>query len=212
MVELRSGPSGPSARRRTGRAGILPIAAAILALLGTGPAFAQVGPPAPSGNAAKSPAAAGAKDQAKTDDAEDEGVVTNFDDWSVRCIQPDGQLKRCVMSQVIVEKESQKPVVHMSAGFVPDSAVPVMQIAVPLGVYLPAGIALNVDEEQLVHRGFEVCSPSGCQLLVVLSGELLEKLKKGDKAEIAFQDAARQNVGVPASLKGFTAAYNALIK
>ena len=45
---------------------------------------------------------------------------------------------------------------------------------------------------------------------MALEGELLENLKSGRLAKVAFQDSRQQQITVPISLAGFTAAFAAL--
>ncbi|NWG46099.1 MAG: invasion associated locus B family protein [Alphaproteobacteria bacterium] len=180
-------------RRRT--AGTL-AAALVCAGLLAGPALAEVGPPAPEG---VGKAAEGPKPER-----------TQHDDWMLECVKPEGGLKRCAMAQNVVAKENKQPVLGLQIAYLPNVEEPVLQVTVPLGVALRAGIAVNVDEAQMLRVGFDTCAPQGCVVLVGLSEEHVATLKKGTLAQVVFQDSAGQNIGIPASLKGFTAAFNGL--
>lgn len=172
------------------------LAILVLATASSG-ALAQVGPPMPDGVDATPPAEAIVPER------------TEYDDWVRECITPPDSLKRCLIGQTMAIGDSDLRV-NLSAAYLPASATAVMRVVVPLGAFLPAGVAVNVDGEQVVRTGYETCQPQGCVISFALNEEILNKLKSGGQAEIVFQDLARQNVGVEASLIGFTAAFNAL--
>ena len=50
----------------------------------------------------------------------------------------------------------------------------------------------------------EICQPQGCSAALKLEGELLTKLKKGNKATLTVYDPRLQPLAIPVSLSGFT--------
>ncbi len=79
-------------------------------------------------------------------------------------------------------------------------------ILVPIGVRLPPGIGLQVDDRKPRNFPFERCSPARCQAHVMLEEDLLKSLKAGLTGTVTFQDGAGRAMTVDFSLKGFTAA------
>ena len=83
-------------------------------------------------------------------------------------------------------------------------------IFVPVGVRLPPGIRIQVDDRPQRVIPFEVCDSETCQARAILEGDLLEEFKAGMTGQVNFQNAAGRPRTVPISLKGFTAALRAL--
>jgi invasion protein IalB len=114
------------------------------------------------------------------------------------------------MQQKLVAKEDGKPVVRFLVGrFGPEKVLGAV-IFVPIGVRLPPGLGIQVDERPLHTYPFEICGSGTCQARAVLDGDLLKDLKAGLTGHVKFQNAAGQVLIVPVSLKGFSAALRAL--
>ena len=165
--------------------------------------------PAPAsaqGTAAPGTAAPGAaeKDASKTE-------TQSFEDWTLRC-QPASatQARSCRLNQQVVATGSGKPVLQFAVGrFGPEKILGAV-IFVPIGVRLPPGLGIQVDERPLHVFPFEICDPQTCQARAVLEGELLKDFKAGLIGHVKFQNAANREISVPISLKGFTAALRTL--
>ena len=74
----------------------------------------------------------------------------------------------------------------------------------PTGVFLPTGIAMEVDGKPVARAPFTRCNPVFCESTNQARKETLAKLKKGKKAK--FIVYAAPGVGLPLefSLKGFS--------
>ena len=134
-----------------------------------------------------------------------------FRDWRLECQKPEGADKEiCQISQSIVYKEDNRPVLHMAVGYTANDNSPAAIINLPLGISLPPGVSLAVDKGEPKRLPIEHCLPAGCRAYLVLDEELLAALKRGLEAQVTFRDLTRRPVTVPVSLKGFTAGFNAL--
>lgn len=135
-----------------------------------------------------------------------------FDDWTVGCETPaaDGAPARCFIFQNILVKESRQQILLMAIGLLGENKQPAAILTVPLGVYLPAGLTLTVPNAKPVRIVIEACLPKGCRGAVALNDELLDALRKGDKAHVALMDARRRQINLPISLKGFTKGFAAV--
>ena len=147
--------------------------------------------------------------------AEDE-KGQRFDDWLVRCEQPpQGGAERCFMAQNILRQNDEgkrTPLLSVIIGHGEAEGQPitVMQFTVPLGLYLPSGIGLQVDQSQPVRIAIEVCSQQACIARYRLDDSVRAAMQKGQAAKVQLTAANRQTIDVPVSLKGFTKAYAAL--
>ncbi len=158
---------------------------------------------------ATNPAPASAQGTADRDAATTD--TQKFEDWTLRCRPAsDTQARGCRLNQQVVGTDSGKPVLQFMVGrFGPEKVLGAV-IFVPIGVRLPPGLGIQVDERPLHVFPFEICDPQTCQARAVLEGELLKDFKAGLIGHVKFQNAANREISVPISLKGFTAALRAL--
>jgi len=131
-------------------------------------------------------------------------------DWEIRCIREND----CVMTQLHRRSEQSADAVFTiikPKGLNAADGQPVVafaEIVVPLGVYLPGGLGLKVDQQPAKAAPFERCIDAGCVVRAPLSGELLNNMKAGATAFIVIFGAPEQPVQIPISLAGFTAAFD----
>ena len=134
-----------------------------------------------------------------------------YGDWAVRCEQPKNAAeKTCFIFQNHVTKQGHKPVLRIAVGYIPKRDQPVAVITMPLGISLPPGVQIKVDDNEAVRVPVERCEPQGCRAGVILGDKLLAQMKAGKTADVTFDDGARHPITVPVSLKGFTAGLSSL--
>lgn len=80
-------------------------------------------------------------------------------------------------------------------------------IQLPLGLFLPAGITLQLDGQKPEQLEVQTCDQKGCYVGSAISAKMLDAMKQGEKMTIAFQDLPKNKISVPVPLKGFAAAY-----
>jgi invasion protein IalB len=84
---------------------------------------------------------------------------------------------------------------------------PEMNIQLPLGVLLPDGTSVRVDENTPLKVNFRNCNRGGCFAVAPISPDFLAALRKGKQLSIEFKDLASTVITVPVSLDGFPEAY-----
>jgi invasion protein IalB len=134
-----------------------------------------------------------------------------FDNWTVKC-EPgkDGAPAQCFIFQNLILREGGQRVLHIAVGYSPDHPEPVVLLTLPLGISLPPGISLQVDQHTPFKFPVERCEPTGCRAGIKLDADRLDTFKTGTDAKVTFHDANRQPVTLPLSLKGFNAGLRAL--
>jgi invasion protein IalB len=85
-----------------------------------------------------------------------------------------------------------------------------MRIQAPLGVLLPAGLGLKIDNADVGRAGFVRCLPRGCYAEVTMDDNLLKQLRTGTTATFFIFQTPEEGIGFPVSLKGFGAGYDKL--
>ena len=74
----------------------------------------------------------------------------------------------------------------------------------PIGVFLPTGIAMEVDGKPVARAPFTRCNPVFCESTNQARKETLTKLKKGKKAKFIIYAAPGVGLPLEFSLKGFS--------
>lgn len=153
--------------------------------------------------------------QAQTDSGSTVGElpdadVNRFEDWAVQCQQPESaESGVCVMFQRQV-LDNGRTILMMTVRNVPDRPEPLVMLQVPLGVLLQPGLSFSVDGGEPVELDYALCNENGCITTFPLVERIEDALKKGLSADVVVTTADQQEVVVSVSLKGFTAALEAL--
>lgn len=133
-----------------------------------------------------------------------------FGAWSLRCEQPGTNVKACIMFQNLVLKTGGQPVLQFAIGIAPGDANPTVLVSLPLGISLPPGITISIDQGKPATFPVERCEPDGCQAGMKLREQTIEQLRGGKALQITFYDGERQPIPMPLSLNGFGSAFDAL--
>ena len=126
---------------------------------------------------------------------------TNYQDWVVQCRVENGQTGPCRMGQGVRNSDNQQEIMQVIVAQTPQQG-PIANFVVPLGVNLQAPLQVAVDGNQR-HRG---SGPGhGCDLRPARSVG-----PPGRRLQVTLTGQRGNTQTVPASLLGFTDAYNAL--
>ena len=137
--------------------------------------------------------------------------VRRFEDWELRCEQKDQwEEKTCYIVQSLKSEESGRRVLQILVTHFGEDRLLGALISVPIGIRLPPGLVLQIDEEPARRFPLERCTPQTCQAQLRLDGKLLASFKAGMEGKVTFYEASGQAVNVTFSLKGFTAAFKEL--
>lgn len=143
----------------------------------------------------------------------------SFHDWRLVCLNAGS----CVLEQqVILTEQSGKgkrllralfstaeTLSNRSSHKPPDKRL-VMTLITPLGVYLPSGIGLRIDQAQEQSFPMQRCDGNGCQAFVVVDATMRKNLERGSKAIVNLSLDQDHRIGIPLSLMGITAGLNAI--
>ena len=127
--------------------------------------------------------------------------------WQVSCRTPPGaKEEKCALVQSVTAED--RPNVGLTVVFY--KAVgedkKLLRVVVPLGVLLPTGLGLKIDNQDVGNAPFLKCGKRGCIAEVVLQEEVIQKMKTGTNAMFIIFDTPEAGFGIPISLQGFGAA------
>ena len=132
-------------------------------------------------------------------------------DWQIRCDTPPGaQGVQCALIQSVVAEDRSNAGLTVIVLKTADQKSKLMRVVAPLGVLLPSGLGLKLDNQDVGRAGFVRCLPTGCIAEVIMDDELLGKLKGGQAATFIVFQTPEEGIGIPVSLNGFPSAFDSL--
>ena len=139
-------------------------------------------------------------------------VKGQYGDWQIVCKAPPPGAKNeiCAIVQSVTAEDRNN--VGLTVYFQRFSdGRRVLRVFAPMGVLLPPGLGLKIDDKDVGHAPFARCSNFvGCYAQVVVQDQLLEQLKNGKTAVFIIFQSEEAGIGIPISLAGFGQALNGL--
>ena len=138
-------------------------------------------------------------------------IVGTFGDWKIQCEASkeggDGK-SSCGMVQLTTSEKNPKVFLNviLVRGKRGEDISTEMRMLVPLGVFLPMGVALEIDGEAIGRVGYVRCMGQICMASGDVKPETLTKLKKGNVANFIIYEAPGIGIPMKVSLSGFSAA------
>ncbi len=145
-----------------------------------------------------------------------QGVIkAKFGDWDKRCRTPTGATRQqCVLVQKVSAEDQPNLTLMAVALKTADGKRNLLRVVVPLGVLLPSGLGLKIDNVDIGRVNFVRCiaqgDEHGCVAQSVLDDKLLKQLENGKVATFIIFETPEQGIGIPLQLKGFKQGYDSL--
>ena len=146
-------------------------------------------------------------------------VIAENGKWKVQCETPpaaEGQKATRQCGMVQTTQSEKNPRANLTLVMVKtvqgDKSMINMRVIAPIGVFLPTGVALEIDGNAVGRVPFTRCMPQVCMAFAEASPETLGKLKKGKEANFIIYEAPGIGLPMKLSLEGFSASLDALQK
>ncbi|MEA2887167.1 MAG: hypothetical protein QOD11_1527 [Bradyrhizobium sp.] len=183
------------------------LVAAILALGPTPPSYAQQAkskaPPKAAQTAPNNPPAPAAADNANA------ANPPPPPGWAARCGSASREAPlECAIEQSAVLPRTGQLVILVNIRVPADTHTPSALIQLPLGLNLPGGAKLQVDEGAATDMQIQTCEARGCYAGATIAPDLLAAMKSGKQLKISFQNLNKETLTVPLPLADFAAAYD----
>jgi invasion protein IalB len=128
--------------------------------------------------------------------------------WVSRCNSAGRETPlECAVEETAVLTKTGQLIVLVNIRVTSDTRTPVALVQLPLGLNLPAGAKLQVDEGKVIDLQIQTCENCGCYTNTPVSPELLAALKSGKQLKVAFQNLNKEVITIPMPLTDFAAAY-----
>jgi invasion protein IalB len=120
-------------------------------------------------------------------------------DWQIRCDTPPGaQAEQCALIQSVVAEDRSNAGLTVIVLKTADQKSRLMRVVAPLGVLLPSGLGLKLDNVDV------------CVAEVVMDDKLLGQLRTAKTATFIIFETPEEGIGFPLSLNGLGEGYDKL--
>jgi invasion protein IalB len=214
-VRIVSGPARPSARALA-----LALTTTLAAVAVGTAAFAQAPPPPAPKAPAKPPAAAPkaapqaapqkpAAPEAQQPAAEAQQPQLIYSPWTKFCLKgQETNAQQVCFTGKDGRIESGMPVIAAVLIEPEGDSKKVLRVTLPLGMQLPQGTRVIVDQGQPMNAPYIICFTNGCMADYEASAELIGKLKKGQGLVVQGINSQGQPISLVLPLTDFGKAYD----
>ncbi|PIU05656.1 MULTISPECIES: invasion associated locus B family protein [Methylobacterium] len=138
-------------------------------------------------------------------------VRKTFDDWQLRCETPAGaKAEQCALVQYLAAEDRPNLTLVVIVLKTADNRGYLLRVVAPLGILLPSGLGLKIDQTDIGRAGFVRCLTTGCVAEVVMDDGLIRQLKGGKQATFIVFQTPEEGVGIPLAMKGFGDGFDSL--
>jgi len=128
--------------------------------------------------------------------------------WAVRCTSASRTAPlECAIEQTAVLTKTGQLIVLVNIRVPADTKAPVALVQLPLGLHLPGGAKIQVDDGKATDLQIQTCENRGCYASSPIAPDLLAALNSGKQLKVSFQNLAKETITIPMPLADFTAAY-----
>jgi invasion protein IalB len=143
--------------------------------------------------------------------SQDLNVGDRVGDWIFECIGIGVNQTRCLLTQRLVLENNQQEIMRLTLSTIGDSDQVLLTARVPLGIFLPSGVAARIDNGEDFQLTPTFCRQEGCEAQVILGPDLLDAMKRGNEILVGFrQNPNSDTIVVPASLIGVSRGLSAI--
>lgn len=136
--------------------------------------------------------------------AQEGEIRATYGAWNLKCGRaPGSKLEKCALVQSVTAED--RPNVGLTVIFLRsvDGNRKMLRIIAPLGVLLPPGLGLKIDNNDMGHTKFLKCGKIGCIAEAVVEDDFLKKFQSGSTAVFIIFQTPEAGIGIPIQLKGF---------
>jgi invasion protein IalB len=129
--------------------------------------------------------------------------------WIARCSSPSRSAPlECAVEETAVLTKTGQLVVLVNIRVPSDTRVPIALVQLPLGLNLPSGAKIQVDEGKVIDVQIQTCENKGCYASTPIAADVLTAMRSGKQLKVAFQNLTKETITIPMPLSDFAAAYD----
>jgi invasion protein IalB len=129
--------------------------------------------------------------------------------WIARCASTSREAPlECAVEETAVLSKTGQLIVLVNIRVASDTHQPIALVQLPLGLNLPVGAKLQVDEGKAVDLQIQTCENRGCYANLPIAPDMLAALRTGKQLKVSFQNLGKETITIPMPLTDFAAAYD----
>jgi invasion protein IalB len=129
--------------------------------------------------------------------------------WAARCTSANRSAPlECAIEQTAVLSKTGQLLVLVNIRVPSDTHAPVALVQLPLGLNLPGGAKLQVDEGKIIDVQIQTCEARGCYASLPIAPDLLATLRSGKQLKVSFQNLGKETITIPMPLADYAVAYD----
>jgi invasion protein IalB len=129
--------------------------------------------------------------------------------WVARCASASREAPlECAIEETAVLTKTGQLIVLVNVRVASDTHQPIALVQLPLGLNLPAGAKLQVDEGKTVDLQIQTCENRGCYANLPVAPDMLAAMRTGKQLKVSFQNLGKESITIPMPLTDFPAAYD----
>lgn len=123
---------------------------------------------------------------------EDVIIASTIGPWTYQCVQSPQRSDSCSASQIIRNNLDDVSLdLHVTLIRRGDVIIPRFKIQAPLGVYLPAGLTVELPNQKPFNVPFQFCQEKGCFINLDLADNVVAQLKENSVMIVGYHDVNR---------------------
>jgi invasion protein IalB len=129
--------------------------------------------------------------------------------WVARCASTSREAPlECAVEETAVLSKTGQLIVLVNIRVASDTHQPTALVQLPLGLNLPVGAKLQVDEGKTHDLQIQTCENRGCYANLPIAPDMLAALRNGKQLKVSFQNLNKETITIPMPLTDFAAAYD----
>ena len=135
-----------------------------------------------------------------------------FKMWRYECLEDHDDAQKCIVFQDVTD-DNGTVVLRAEVSLVErgQQVLPRLQIVVPLGVFLPAGISVHLASQEPFTVPFQYCRNEGCFINLDLADDVVQVLAQSKVLDISYRQETREIAKYSIALPEFSEALSYLI-
>jgi invasion protein IalB len=134
--------------------------------------------------------------------AEPKNVDLPAQGWLVNCAKV-AEVMACKATQALTVPETKQLLAAVAVYKAGSGSGHAMTLQLPHGLFLPAGVSVQIDAEAAQLVVIESCDSRGCFATMPIPDKALAAMRKGKVLGLTFQNLTKGNVKVQLPLSGF---------
>jgi invasion protein IalB len=129
--------------------------------------------------------------------------------WIARCAAASREAPlECAVEETAVLQKTGQVIVLVNIRVASDTRQPVALVQLPLGLNVPVGGKMQVDEGKTYDLQIQTCENRGCYASLPIAPDMLAALRTGKQLKVSFQNLGKETISIPMPLADFAAAYD----